>query len=144
MDNKGSLASLKNTLRKIDSLYDFYAKSVGLNYASISILQMLYEDEREYTQKEICNELGLPKQFVNSIISGFYEQGFVHFKEGKDRRNKIILVTNSGKDYAHKILSPLNDAEKKAWGSLSDEELGYLDVILKDFYKSLSVSFDLF
>jgi len=132
------IVGLKSTLKKIDSLYDGYAKSVGLNYAAISILELLLENDKTYTQKDICEKLDLPKQFVHSIISGFYEQGYISFEEAKDRRNKIILVTDSGKDYAKSVLSPLNDAEEAAWSSLSSEELGYLDAILKDFCKAFS------
>ena len=123
-DSKKALFStLKEIWHRMDSQFELYAKSVGLNFTTVITLQFLYEATEVYTQKDICEKLGLPKQLVNSIIKSFWEQGFVKLKEAKDRRNKDIIVTDKGKEYAISVLKPLEDAEATAWENFTDEEL---------------------
>ena len=135
-DFQKSVSALKEIWYKVDSLYDYYAKSVGLNFTTILVLQLLRNSSRSYTQKEICEKLGLPKQFVNSIVKTFWEQGYVELKEAKDRRNKEIIVTDVGKEYAAGILNPLEDAETMVWNSFSAEEVKALAATMGKYVKA--------
>jgi DNA-binding MarR family transcriptional regulator len=94
-----------------------------------------------YTQKDICEKLGLPKQLVFSIIKPFWEQGYVELREAKDRRNKEVIITEKGMEYAVSILQPLEDAEANAWANFSDEELikfvGTMSAYITAFEKNL-------
>ena len=122
-DSQKTISALTEMWHKMDSLYDLYAKSVGLNFPTILVLQILCGSAETHTQKEICEKLGLPKQFVNSIIKSFWEQGYVELKEAKDRRNKDIIVTDKGKEYALRVLKPLEAAEAVAWACFSAKEI---------------------
>jgi len=125
MDNdskKALFATLKEVWHKMDSNFDYYAKSKGINFPAVLILQLLLDATEAYTQKDICEKLGLPKQLVFSIIKPFWEQGYVELKEAKDRRNKDVFLTDKGKEYALSILQPLEDAEAAAWANFSDED----------------------
>jgi DNA-binding MarR family transcriptional regulator len=125
MDNdskKALFATLKEVWHKMDSNFDYYAKSMGINFPAVLILQLLLDATEAYTQKDICEKLGLPKQLVFSIIKPFWEQGYVELKEAKDRRNKDVFLTDTGKEYALSILQPLEDAEAAAWANFSDED----------------------
>jgi DNA-binding MarR family transcriptional regulator len=122
-DSQKAIFNMKETWHKMDSLYNFYAKSVGLNFTSIIILQLLSNFSQTYTQKDICEKLELPKQLVNSIVKSLWEQGFVQLKEAKDRRNKYISFTDTGKEYVLSVLKPLEDAEFAVWEKLSTEEI---------------------
>jgi len=117
------VSSLKETFHKLDSLYDVYAKSVGLNFITILVLQLLDDSLQVYTQKDVCEKLDLPKQLVNSIIKSLWEQGYVQLKEAKDRRNKDIIVTDKGRVYILNILKPLTDAESAAWEGFGAGEI---------------------
>ncbi|MCL1996507.1 MAG: MarR family winged helix-turn-helix transcriptional regulator [Defluviitaleaceae bacterium] len=139
MDNdtkKALFSALKETWHKMNSQFDLYAKAVGVNFTTIIILQFLYEATEIYTQKDICEKLGLPKQLVNAIIKSFWEQGFVKLKEAKDRRNKDILITDKGKEYAVSVLKPLEDAESAAWDNFTDEELTAFVRVLEKYVVS--------
>jgi len=136
MNEKNALSSLKETWHKIDNLYDLYAKSVGLNFASILILQLLHDSAKTYTQKDLCEKLGLPKQIVNSIMRSFWERGYVELKEAKDRRNKDIILTDAGVQYAVAVLQPLENAETTAWDSFSAEDVSYLAATMGKFVRA--------
>ena len=137
-DSKKALhASLKEAWHKLDSQYEFYAKSAGLNFTTVLVLQILHDSKELYTQKDLCEKLGLPKQLVNSIITSFWQQGFVQLKEAKDRRNKNIIVTGKGKDYFASVLDPLEEAESAAWEDFSDEEMTSFIKTLEKYVASL-------
>ena len=122
-DSKKALfATLKEIWHKMDVQYELYAKSVGLNFTAILVIQLLHDSTEAYTQKELCEKLILPKQLIHSIIKSFWEQGFVKLQETENRRIKSIIVTDEGRGYFSSVLKPLEDAESSAWESFPDEE----------------------
>ena len=122
-DTRKIVSMFKETWHKMDSLYDLYAKSVGLSFTTLIVLELLHNSSDVYTQKDVCERLGLPKQLVNSVMKHLWEQGYVELKEAKDRRNKDIIITDEGKKYIIGILKPLEDLELAAWESFSAEEI---------------------
>lgn len=139
MDNesrKALFVALKEAGLKMDNQFNLYAKSVGLSFPAILILQLLHDSTEVYTQRDICERLGLPKQFVYSIIKPFWAQGFVELKEAKDRRTKEIILTTKGKEYALSILQPMEDAESALLESFSDDELITLVRTMEKYVKS--------
>ena len=136
----GSRTKFNETWHRIDSLLNMYAKSFGLNFTTMLVLDILYEAEMPYTQKDICEKLVIPKQFVNSIITSFWEQGFVELKEAKDRRHKNIFLTEKGKEYAEKILHFLDEAENKVWESFTDEEIVTFINYMEKYEKSFELN----
>ena len=117
------LEQFNHIMQGIEKFYEDYAKSVGLTYMSLTVLQILYHTENLITQKEICAESHYNKQVVNTIVKNFYESGYVSFEEvSEDRRNKYVLFTESGKEYADEIMIPLGKKEDSALLVLSEEE----------------------
>ena len=110
-------------MQGIEKFYEDYAKSVGLSYMSLTVLEIIYYAPNPITQKEICAESHYIKQMVNTIVKNFYESGYVKFTEAaEDRRNKYVQFTESGRKYADEILIPLEKMEERAIKVLSSEE----------------------
>lgn len=102
--------------------YEDYAKSVGLSYTSLSILNAIY-DLPDCTQKQLCQVCFLPKQTVNAVVTSFYKKGWVRLEEvPEDRRNKTIHFTEQGLAEARRILSRVQESERAAMSELSEEE----------------------
>jgi len=108
---------------RVDNIYKSYVKSVGLNYSAMQILKLLRNTKEVYSQKCLCEKLGLPKQLIYTHIKSFWKQGYVELKEAEDRRNKEIILTPKGSKYIEEILMPLNNAEKNTWGNFTIEEI---------------------
>ena len=120
---KRQLARFNHIMQGIEKVYEDYAKSVGLTYMSLTVLEIICNAEAPPTQKEICEQSHYNKQIVNSIIKGFTDKGYLEFREVEsDRRNKQVLLTDSGKSYADEILSPLWEIEQRALSVLSNDE----------------------
>lgn len=113
--------------------YEEYAKSVGLSYTSLLILNMIY-DYKNCTQKQICEKCFIPKQSVNTFITDLYKKNYIELKETpEDRRSKTIKFTSEGKKYADKIITKLKKSEKYAMQNLTPEERNTLIQITKSY-----------
>ena len=71
--------------------------------------------------------LMLPKQTVNSILKNLESRGYVSQQtDSADRRNKIIIFSPEGRDYAEHVLTELYEAESEAFNAMSLEEVNGL------------------
>ena len=119
--------------------YDHYAKTVGLTYMSLTVLEIVYYAEAPQTQKDICALCHYNKQVVNMIVKGFSNKGYIKFVEvSEDRRNKYVLFTDVGQNYAQTVLEPLWNLEKKALTVLSDEERKMMLEMMERCYQGYS------
>lgn len=118
-----------------DRLYQDYAKSFGMSYMGMMVLDILY-DEGPISQKEIAEEMMCSKQIVNQIVRVLWEKGYAELSEDvSDRRNKRVRLTESGVAYAEKVLLPLYEASESAFDVLgaekSDEMIRSLDAYMR-------------
>ena len=108
--------------QEMNMIYEDYARSVDIPYTTLYILSYIARNEG-CTQKAICEKTFLPKQTVNSVITGFYKKGWVTVVEDKnDRRTKLISLTEEGRAYAQKVIPQISSAEREAMGSLTEEQ----------------------
>lgn len=123
MDNTaGYIHEYCSCLHKWDAAYEDYAKSVGLSYTSLCILNAIYETDG-CTQKQLCSLCFLPKQTVNAAVTGFYDKGWLRMQElPEDRRNKALHLTELGRSEADRILQNLQECDRIAMGSLTESE----------------------
>ena len=106
-----------------NSLYEYYARKNGLQGKSLLILSCLYYTNNGITQNTICEKTYSTKQVVSAAIKTFKKKGYIYFEEKeKDRREKIVKLTEEGYLYISKILDPLREAEEKAISKLSSEQ----------------------
>lgn len=124
----------------IDRLYEDYAKSVGLTYMSLAVLEIIYENPENCTQKFICEQTYNTKQSVNMIIKSFWEQGFVILTElPTDRRNKLVRLSKKGQDYADKIVGTLSNININAMETLTFEQREYLLKLVGIYVKNFRI-----
>ena len=107
--------------QKLNHVYEDYAKIHDLTYISMFILQLL--DGEGTTQKELSDILYFPKQTVNKLILSFVKRGYAAMAENpKDRRSRLIVLTEKGKEFQQKVISHIEQAELQAFASLSERE----------------------
>lgn len=123
MDNTaGYIQEYCSCLHEWDAAYEDYAKSMGLSYTSLCILNAIYETDG-CTQKQLCSLCFLPKQTVNAAVTGFYDKGWLRMQElPEDRRNKALHLTELGRSEAERILQNLQECDRIAMGSLTESE----------------------
>ncbi|GEM_PF-144666 len=113
-----------------DSIYHKVAVKFGLSDTALWILYILSDGGEEHTQQELCRQCCFSKQTVNTAISKLVKDGFVTLEVLKtSRKQKKIILTESGRELADSTAVRLRQAEIKAYEKLSEEELKiYLDI----------------
>ena len=105
------------------AVYDGCAKMHGLTVNELFVLDILWFAPEGCTQKEISDRLSTNKQTINAIITRFDKQGFISYAQVKeDRRNKRIILTESGRAYAKDIIPPAAEAENLAMADMPIEK----------------------
>ena len=111
-----------NRWQGMNMVYEDYARSVNVPYTTLQILNFIVTEEN-CTQKTICERTFLPKQTVNSVITGFYKKGLVVLRElPADRRTKTIHLTEEGQKFADEIIPQIRKAEYDAMERLTPEQ----------------------
>lgn len=119
--------------KQINGIYEDYAKSVGLSFTSLYTLHMIALTDN-CTQKFISEQLFLPKQTINSVVSLFCKQGLVELIElSEDRRHKTLHLTEKGQEYAASVLPKIETAEQRCIEQFTENEREILLKLLKKY-----------
>lgn len=108
---------------KINDIYRVWSRKHGIQDTVLFVLYVIKKGYPYCTQNEICNKLAMPKQTVSLILSGLEKDGYI-FRElnTKDRRNKIVKLTERGEQFSTPILEELKLAEIESFRSVSQEK----------------------
>jgi DNA-binding MarR family transcriptional regulator len=121
--------------KQINRIYEDYARSLGLSYTSLYILHLVTLT-KNCTQKYICEQMFLPKQTVNSVVTLLRKQGLLEMVElSEDRRHKAIHLADKGKDYATQIISKIDVAETRSIEQFNAEERARLLGLMERYAK---------
>lgn len=106
-----------------DRLYAEISKKNGLTFIQMIILYHL-NFKKNISQKELCNDLFLPKQTVNSILWNWKDDGLLNLEciEGNHKK-KIIVFTEKGEAYIKKTLLPILKMERKVMNKMGFEQM---------------------
>lgn len=96
MDYKNELRELFNIFNETNKAYNELASKVGLSYNQMVILYYL-QSHYNVTQKNIVNDMLIPKQTINTILNNWINEGYISFENKLTKKNKIILLTEFGK-----------------------------------------------
>lgn len=114
---------LMQHFQMMDRAYEEYAKSKGMTYLSLVVLEEIYEIGNGCTQKKISEETHYPKQTVNLVIKSFLENGYVELHEiPTNRKNKEIRLTQQGQQLCNDIVVPLLEKEDQAIAGMGADQ----------------------
>lgn len=124
------------------AVYDRCAKRHGLTVNELFVLDILWFSPQGCTQKEICERLSLNKQTVAAIMGRFLKKGYIYYEKiARDRRNKRICFTETGKAYAETIIPPAARAENLALQELGAAEASELVRLTAAFTENMEIIF---
>lgn len=115
---------LEQQRKEQDSIYHNVAVKQGLSDTAFYILYVLHIADGDFTQQDLIRQCFAPKQTINTAISGLVKKGYLTLEMIPGTRNlKRIILTESGRVLAKTAVGPMRQAELRAYGSLSEEEL---------------------
>jgi len=116
-----TLAEFDRLERQIDELYYELAAAQGLSESAYAIFQALLVLGDGCTQTDIYKYSWLNKQTVNSSVKRLKEKGFIAFRAGNGREQRIFLTEDGENLVAEKIL-PYERAENEVFDEMTKEE----------------------
>lgn len=132
--NTNVLGQFYSVWRETNAVYDDWAQSHGLSANETIILQALLEDEKPCTQKSICQKWHCPKQTVNTILRNYQKMGYVQLHAlPADKRNKEIVLTQAGTQYAESIINRLHEREIHVMNQMGEEKIAQLNSLMAEF-----------
>lgn len=121
MTSQNPILELWAITTQFGNVYDDYVKRFNFNYNELSCFYSLYVFG-QCTQKQICNEWALPKQTINTLCKSFMEQGLIQIvPHTGDKREKLLTLTENGKEIAKPMIEPLLDIEQQAIANFGNE-----------------------
>lgn len=114
---------VNNVYKKNCEVYYKLASHFGMTETMFDILYFVRENDGGYTQAQLCDNLHLRKQTVNSAMKKLEKEGVICLsKDSENKKNKTIHYTEKGKELAHEIIDPIFEVEKRAFESLTPQE----------------------
>ncbi|MGM9648951.1 MAG: MarR family winged helix-turn-helix transcriptional regulator [Butyricicoccaceae bacterium] len=117
---------LGRTMNRVFQLYAKWARKQGVGYHTLAVLYTAYQTGG-CTQKYISEDWILSKQTVNTVCRELHAQGYVILEPGQqDRREKLVRLTEAGKQYAVPLIEALEKTEHRVMEQMGEEARAWL------------------
>ncbi|OWZ82533.1 MarR family transcriptional regulator [Pasteurella multocida] len=126
---------LGKQIGEVDATMDAWIAKLGLGYNHFAVLYSLAAVEnRQCTQKQICEEWLLPKQTVFNVCKEYKEKGWIEFSESAvDKREKIMRLTADGKAKAEPVWQATQQLAGKIFAKFGEKKTAQLFSLLSEF-----------
>ena len=139
MQSRDKIDLIYSSVNGIDRIYQKWAKSQNVGYYDMLLYYALMEiDNQGMTQVQFYKELDIPKTTVNSIVKNQLKQGYIYFEVNpENKKEKLIYLSESGLEYAKKLILPLFAIEEHAVSLIDDQEVEMFSKILSTYAQGL-------
>lgn len=135
---KGQIDIINQHIKEINSLYHTAAVKSGISDGELCVWSLLLTTDKEYSQQDMCELLFLPKQTINSIISGLIKKGYLFLEHVPGTRNrKVIRLSDEGRNYGNKNIMWIFEAEQHTMEDADPSEISTLISMLEKYINKL-------
>lgn len=125
------------SISKVENAYKKWSEKENLNLCTLKIYYTLSTIE-SMTQKQFSEAFNIPKTSVNKVITELKNNHSIYLNtNNKDKRSKIITLTEEGKECALSTLQPLFEIEEQVKRKFGEERLEQLVNLLENFSECL-------
>ena len=121
-NNRDYIFTYNQLQKECDTIYRTAAAGMGLSDCAFWILYTLMDNDKTYTQAEICDSAFMPRQTVNSALKNLEADGVLCLRRLEGRKGKSIHLTEKGDQYVKLHIRPIMEAEERACAQFSDSE----------------------
>lgn len=122
-EKRALLNGVNSGIIRIRGAYAAWCSANGLNYYVMLVFYSLSYDKLR-TQKEICDAYRIPKQSLNNVITTLRKEGYLELvPDEKNRREKILTLTEKGQAYAEEKMSSLKEMEEESIRLMGEEDM---------------------
>lgn len=128
---------LMAAINRIDGIWYLLARKSGVKVNTLSLLFAL-DDGLPHTQKQICEEWIIPRTTINTVVQECAQMGYLELRQRARSKEKELILTPKGMQYAKKVLAMYYQAENEAMRrTLEQYSPEFIDVVKQyaDFLK---------
>ncbi len=128
-----------DAVKKVNRAYEVWASNHGLTLYEMQIYYVILESgNRMITQKDLCTQLDAPKTSINSIIKKQLKTNRIEMEVNPlNKREKNIVLTEEGKQFAEELILPLFKCEEFAASEISDDNFKIAISVQNEFADNL-------
>lgn len=104
---------LMAAINRIDGIWYLLARKSGVKVNTLSLLFAL-DDGLPHTQKQICEEWIIPRTTINTVVQECAQMGYLELRQRARSKEKELILTPKGMQYAKKVLAMYYQAENEA------------------------------
>lgn len=128
-------------LSETNGLYHRMNVRLGLSDSIANILYLICDHDGIYGISDICLDLGIPKQTVNSALRQLERDGLLYL-ESYGRRSKQAVLTEHGREYCSRTISEIFDMERAALSIFTQDECAQFVHLQEKYNNSLKSYLD--
>lgn len=133
-DIKKQLETFNQQMKDLTAIYRRAASQCGVSDNEFWVWYTLLMSGAEYSQQDICEMWSLPKQTINSVIAHLRQKGFLSLEVVPGTRNrKIIRLSETGRVFGEKIVTPIYKAEQRTLAKLTAQERGLCVALMEKY-----------
>ena len=123
MNSAVTLVDFDRLLNGLDHIYSEFSRACGLSDCAYWMLVDTSTAGGSVAVSRLTSEWFYSKQTINSAIKTLTARGFatLEFAEGS-RKNKVVRLTDEGRQFAERYALPSLKAEQRAFGALEPWE----------------------
>jgi len=126
-----------------EALYSRVASAFGLTTCEMWIYYFLMIEANGITQRDICSQMSFKKQTVNSAVSKLVKNGMLTLSTTDgNSKNKILMLTPEGREFAQLTVNQLLEAELKAAKKFGSKKLSSFCKLRDEYYGTLLKEFE--
>ena len=112
-DSYTAIRRLFLSINRIEGGYYFCARKLGVKENTLALLYAL-DDGKPHSQKQIYEDWLIPKTTINTIVKELAGAGYITLLAAGSSKEKMLRLTESGKDYAYGLLKKMYAVEQEA------------------------------
>lgn len=121
-----ALDDIGDICAKMLASYEIFAKNHGISDNELSILYELWVHQTR-TQKQIADKHLLAKQTIHTLCKKYEQDGMILVQSSdNDKREKILSLTDKGKDFARPIIETLLNKENTLIDKFGSQKMAML------------------
>lgn len=111
---------LRKANRVLSQIYDSYLAKCGLKTSQFSILRAI-SFMKKTTNRELQDILVIDQTTLSRGLKPLIRDGFIDVREGVDRRQKELVLSEAGKALFSEAASHWEEAQRSVEAALGDE-----------------------
>lgn len=126
-----------NTLHAFDQVYSDYAGRMGLSDSALEVLWSVYDLGEGCLQRDVCADMCIGKQTVNSSVHKLVDQGILRLEPAATGRGMRLFLTDEGRVLVQERIAPLAEADFAAFAELPEADRQVFGRFLRSYLQSL-------